>query len=305
MAHRVHLHTQLKDAATASTGEGIPAKLYKASRVINIDSLNANVTLQSGEIINGDIVIGADGVYSVARKTVVGDKFQPFGSGKSAFRFLISTKSVLDDPMTSKFAQIEGELKIWYSADRRIVVYPTTNNTLLNFACIHPSNETSSGSDSWSNRGSHEKMLEVFKGFDPAVLALLKKADAETLKIWELLDMDVLPTWVNERLALLGDAAHPFTPHQGQGAGCAIEDAASLAVVLPRDTPREETKERLALYQRIRRNRANRIQEFSRVAGLDLKSNVKFDSQFCFRTLTRAMRANVRSARKYELQLWT
>jgi 2-polyprenyl-6-methoxyphenol hydroxylase-like FAD-dependent oxidoreductase len=55
-------------------------------------------------------------------------------------------------------------------------------------------------------------MMEVYKDFHPSLLALLNKADADSLKVWELLDMDVLPTWVEGRLALLGDAAHPFLP---------------------------------------------------------------------------------------------
>lgn len=65
---------------------------------------------------------------------------------------------------------------------------------------------------------------------------------------------------------------------QGQGAGVAIEDAASLAVVLPADTSPEEVPERLRLYQEFRYDRANRIQEFSRQAGKD-KPDKDFDSQ--------------------------
>lgn len=55
-------------------------------------------------------------------------------------------------------------------------------------------------------------MLEVYQNFDPGLKAILSKADPETLKLWELLDMDNLPSWTNERLALLGDAAHPYLP---------------------------------------------------------------------------------------------
>lgn len=49
----------------------------------------------------------------------------------------------------------------------------------------------------------------------------------------------------------------------------AIEDAAALAVVFPAGTPPEEVAERLRLYEKIRYERANAIQEFSRQAGLD------------------------------------
>ncbi len=56
---------------------------------------------------------------------------------------------------------------------------------------------------------------------------------------------------------------------QGQGGGIAIEDAASLSVVLPFGTKPEEIPERLQLYEKIRFERANKIQEFSRQAGKD------------------------------------
>lgn len=57
-------------------------------------------------------------------------------------------------------------------------------------------------------------MLDVYSGFEPALVSLIGKADPESLKVWALLDMDIIPTWVNDRLALLGDAAHPFTPRE-------------------------------------------------------------------------------------------
>lgn len=260
------------------------AKLYTSSRVVDVDSTNATVFLEDGRQFQGDLVIGSDGVHSVTRRKVAGESVKPHGSGKSAFRFLISRKAAQEDPLTSKFVQKSGELIIWYGSDRRVVVYPTTNNELLNFVCIHPDSNSEAGDDTWNTRGNYERMLQVYEGFDPALLALLKKAHVDGLKVWKLLDMEVLPTWVDERLALLGDAAHPFLPHQGQGAGCAIEDGASLAVVLPEDTPRNEITARLQLYEKIRIKRANRLQEFSRVAGYDLKETVKFDSCYpCIR----------------------
>lgn len=135
-------------------------------------------------------------------------------SGKSAFRFLIPRKTALDDPVTRKFAERHGELIIWYGKDRRVVMYPCQHNELLNFVCIHPTGESEPASieKDWNKEGHKSTLLDVYKTFDPALLALLAKADSETLKVWELLDMDTLPTWVHDRLALMGDAAHPFTP---------------------------------------------------------------------------------------------
>ena len=57
---------------------------------------------------------------------------------------------------------------------------------------------------------------------------------------------------------------------QGQGGGVALEDAVALAIVLSPDSTPEEIPERLKLYEKIRYERANAIQEFSRQAGADV-----------------------------------
>jgi 2-polyprenyl-6-methoxyphenol hydroxylase-like FAD-dependent oxidoreductase len=278
LAHRVHLHDALKNAAITPNGTGLPAQLFTSSRVASVDAETATVTLESGMIVQGDFILGADGVHSVTRRAVSGRDIKPHGSGKSAFRFLISRQAAQEDPVTAKFVQAPGELIIWYGADRRVVVYPTTNNQLLNFVCIHPEAESEAGSDTWNKEANLDQMLKIYKGFDPAMVALISKANVESLKAWKLLDMEVMTTWVKGRLALLGDAAHPFTPHQGQGAGQAIEDAATLGVVFPADTKKDEITARLELYEKIRKERAERIQEYSRIAGSDLKEGVKNDS---------------------------
>jgi hypothetical protein len=119
----------------------------------------------------------------------------------------------------------------------------------------------------WQQTGSKDRMLTIYKDFDEAVRTIIGKA--EDPKVWKLLDMDKMPSFVHERLALLGDAAHPFLPHQGQGGGQAIEDAVALAALLPLGTSRHEIHERLTLYNECRYERAHKIQDFTRTAGKD------------------------------------
>lgn len=57
-------------------------------------------------------------------------------------------------------------------------------------------------------------MLKVYKDFDPNLLALFKTVDPASIKVWQLMDMEKLPSWTIGKLALLGDAAHPFTPRK-------------------------------------------------------------------------------------------
>jgi len=195
LAHRVHLHEALKKAATAVEGKGWPAELHTSSKVVEVNANNSSISLEDGRSFQGDVVIGADGVHSATRKAVVGGGFKHFGSGKSAFRFLISRRIAQDDPLTSKYAQKSGELIIWYAEDRRIVMYPTSSNELLNFVCIHPDHESETGNETWDTSGNREKLVKIYEKFDPAILALLKKADRD-LKVWKLLDMEPLPSWV-------------------------------------------------------------------------------------------------------------
>lgn len=69
-------------------------------------------------------------------------------------------------------------------------MYPTNDNTLLNFVCIHPEAETASVSTGdWNNRATRDMLLEVFKDFHSDLKAILGKVDESSLKVWRLLDM--------------------------------------------------------------------------------------------------------------------
>ncbi|KAK7514485.1 uncharacterized protein IWZ02DRAFT_430968 [Phyllosticta citriasiana] len=275
LCHRVHLHEHLMRRATAPTdldNPGTPVEVQTSSRVAEVDTHTATVTLESGQTFQGHVVVGADGVHSRTRKKVPGGDVKVFGSGKSAYRFLVNRKAALEDPRTKKYADQLGQLAMCYDRDRRVVIYPCANNEQLNFVCIHPTEESGAKKEAgaeYNQVGHKSKLLEIYKSFDPDLIALLDKAQEETLKVWELLDLPPLEAWTNEKLALLGDAAHPFLPHQGQGAGQAIEDAAALGAVLPKGTKPEEVPQRLQLYFNFRYERATNIQSFSRELGKD------------------------------------
>lgn len=272
LAHRVKLHDALKEAAISTSTPGEPAVLHLASPVAEIDPATATVHLKDGTSVSADVVLGADGVHSIARTKIPGGDVKPFGSGKSAFRFLVERKAVADDPQTAKYLQADGELMMAYGPDRRLVMYPTSDNTLLNFVCIHPESASAgSSTGDWNNKATKELLLEVYQDWHEDFRAILNKVDEKSLKVWRLLDMETLPSWTHERLALLGDAAHPFLPHQGQGGAIAEEDAVSLGVVLERGLKPEEVPERLKLYEAIRKSRAERLQEYTRLAGKDVK----------------------------------
>ncbi|KAM5345119.1 hypothetical protein ACJ41O_010981 [Fusarium nematophilum] len=258
LSHRVQLHEELKRLATDTKGSGTPAVLRKSSPVVDCDPDTATIKLEDGSSFSGDLVLGADGVSSIVRQIVAGPNFKPFGSGKSAFRFMIPCDKIRANPITQGLLSRDGYLSMWMGDDRRLVMYPCSNNTVMNFVGIHPS---------WGRGGSKELLLEIYKDFEPKVLSLLGLVESSELKVWTLLDMERIPSWFKGRLALLGDAAHPFLPR-----GIAIEDAASLCALLPLGTTAEDIPERLSLYEKLRDERAHKIQVFTRQAGTDLNA---------------------------------
>ena len=272
MAHRAHLHTQLKNAATAAEGTGQPVKLNTSAKIVSVDPETATISFADGSSRTGDVVIGADGIHSNARKALMDNAPTPVKGAHNCFRFIITRQIALDDPETRPLVEERGTMDLWYSGDKKIVIYSTSNNKLLNFVCIHPQSLTEA-SDDYTKSASKPKMLEVFQEFHPSIVKLLDKVEPADLKIYALYDMDVLPSFIKGRMALLGDAAHPFTPHLAQGGAMAIEDGAALGVMLGDGATPENVPERLKLYNQARYERATNIQQYSvQVGGDNVKS---------------------------------
>jgi 2-polyprenyl-6-methoxyphenol hydroxylase-like FAD-dependent oxidoreductase len=74
-----------------------------------------------------------------------------------------------------------------------------------------------------------------------------------------MFDQLPLPSWVVDRVVLLGDAVHPMPTYLAQGACQAIEDAAALADVLADCPGPQSVVAALAGYQARRAPRATRV----------------------------------------------
>ncbi|CAK7236330.1 hypothetical protein SEUCBS140593_009584 [Sporothrix eucalyptigena] len=268
--HRVDLLDALKEAALSPDSErpGPPAKLRLSSRTVSCDCAAGSVTLEDGTVITGDLVIAADGIHSNLRKCVTGTHTEATPTGISAYRIVVPTETLKQDPdITNAFDPAETWTSMVMGFDRRVIMGPCREGSLFSVVALVPDehmHETSTAK-SWTTQGSLEHLLESFDVFAPWLKSIFKSSPS--LGLWQLRDLDPLPTWTKGRVILIGDAAHAMLPTMGQGASQSIEDAEALQAffddVLHKPTA-EEVGDRLRETFMCRYERASLIQAYSR-----------------------------------------
>lgn len=267
--HRQDLHTALKDAATSADLPGRPVEIRTASSVTSCDPENGTVILDGGEVLEADIIIGADGIHSVVRQSVVGEPRKAIPTGTSAYRILLPAESLagLDVPK-NVLDLTKAVTTMVVGHDRRVIMGPGRGGKVFGMVALVPDEDMreEADGDSWVAPGSVPALLEAFTGFPGWMLDLFRRAP--DVALWQLRDLDPLPRWVRGRATLVGDAAHAMLPTQGQGASQAIEDAEALQAFvaeLAGSRPvRERVNEVLMQVYEARHERASLIQAYSR-----------------------------------------
>jgi salicylate hydroxylase len=214
----------------------------------------ARVSFANGAVIEGDLVIAADGIHSELRHYVTPPS-HPVFSGSVAYRGVIAHARV---PQWST-----ERWQMWLGKGKHFLTFPLRGAELINYVGFVPADEEMK--ESWSAPGDPEVLRREFAGWDPRIGSLLSQI--QTTFRWALYDRDPLPTWTRGRLTLLGDAAHPMLPHLGQGANQSIEDGMALATILAR-ADRKAAPAALPVYERLRRERVAQVQRGARENGL-------------------------------------
>jgi salicylate hydroxylase len=90
------------------------------------------------------------------------------------------------------------------------------------------------------------------------------------MSFWALVELPRLPRWSRGRVMLLGDAAHAPLPHQGQGAGLAIEDGYALGALLA-EAGLKNYGRAFQAFEKLRKRRSWMVQAYSRASGRAIK----------------------------------
>jgi salicylate hydroxylase len=230
------IHLRLGEAVAACEGDGTPS-----------------LVLASGERLEADVLVGADGLRSIVREALFGPAAPRF-TGNVAWRGLVPAERL-------EGADIRPVAALWMGPGAHFVHYYVRGGTLVNFVGVVEADD--GREESWSSRGKAADLRRDFSGWHPTIRRIVEAAPEDACFRWALFDRDPLPKWSRGAVTLLGDACHPTLPFMAQGACMAIEDAAVLAACLS-SCNRGDIPAALFRYEDLRRPRTAGIQADSR-----------------------------------------
>lgn len=233
-AHRADLHTLLLGAARQAGASIVPGFAIE-----NVAESQGNTWARgmndskNAQNIDGQALIGCDGLWSVVRQHLLHDG-PPRPTGHLAYRALLPRSTV-------PTGVPREDISVWLGPRMHVVCYPVRGGEWLNLVAVVHGQLSSGQTQGWTHTADASTLLAALPGAHSRLRDLVQAAPGWTR--WLLHDRPPLlaaAPYVQGRIALLGDAAHPMRPYLAQGAAMALEDAAALAEsfrVLPHDVP--------------------------------------------------------------------
>ena len=249
--HRADLHTMLLQAVQAEEC----AHLNLNQSITRYTDAEGAVTVRTSKNkdVEGDALIGADGLRSSTRAQLLGE--QPLRtSGHLAYRALVPQSAL---PQALRTTQVTA----WLGPRLHAVQYPVRRGELQNLVVIIEG-PAPDDLDHWNHAANAADLEGALAGTCTALQDLVRSAAlvGSGWRLWPLSDRPPVrgaAQMAQGLVALLGDAAHPMRPYLAQGAGMAIEDAAQLQRAL--------SMHDLDVALRLRRYALNRWERNARV----------------------------------------
>ncbi|GAA4165309.1 3-hydroxybenzoate 6-hydroxylase [Gryllotalpicola daejeonensis] len=218
---------------------------------------HVSVRTDAGAEVTGQVLLAADGIHSLVRRTWHGDAVVP--TGYVAYRGTLP-----EDRLTGEFDF--NDLTLWMGPGLHFIQYGLRDGHELNQVAVFRSPAYERGEEDW---GGVDELSERFQGLFPPVEEGVK--GLSMVRGWPMVDREPLETYVRGRVALLGDAAHATLQYLAQGAGQSLLDGSSLATNLAAlgDGPwsDDEVARAFAAYDAERVPQASRVQATSRFWG--------------------------------------
>lgn len=250
VVHRADLHMALVEAAR-NTGLVDIRTSHRVERYEQ-DDASVRVFCTGRDPLDCAALIAADGLRSPIRAQMLADG-EPIVSGHTTYRSVIPVERMPEDLRWNAAT-------LWAGPKCHIVHYPLKGWKMFNLVVTYHNDVEEAVA------GKPVPVEEVLRGFEhihPRAQKIIEHG--ANWKLWVLCDREPVARWVDGRVALLGDAAHPMLQYFAQGAAMAMEDAVCLAHML--DAHDGKVEAALAAYQQNRVPRTAHVQIDSRLIG--------------------------------------
>ena len=204
-----------------------------------------------GAMIEAALLIGADGLHSVVRPL--------FSDDALVYDGLVAYRGTIPIAEMSSHAGLDNVV-MWVGPQMHFVQYPVRSGALYNQVAVFRSRRYRAESEDW---GTPEELDAHYAQTCEAVRRACGLMWRD--RRWPMVDRKPLARWTRNRIALMGDAAHPMYQYIAQGACQAIEDALALAIHVAAQP--DDLAAALAAYEAARRLRTARIQLTARAMG--------------------------------------
>ncbi len=226
-------------------------------RLVGVEAAETGVLarFEDGSEVEGDLLVGADGVHSRTRRAVFPDAPEPVYTG------------VIDSGAFSRSFAVplsDGTMRMTFGRQGFFGYQVVPSGEIYWFENFHELTEPDRDElEAIPNEDWRARLLERHRGDHESINEIIASTESPIGR-WPVYDMPSLAEWSNGRVALIGDAAHATSPHVGQGASLAMEDAAVLAKCL-RDV--DEIEEAFATFEQLRKDRVEAIVKEARRTG--------------------------------------
>src|SRR5918992_476241 len=215
--------------------------------VIHRSDLHA-ILVDACRAVGVDLVTGAE-------VRVIETADGPVSSAYVAYRGAVPMAELADTSLLSL-----EDVVVHVGPGCHVVQYPLRRGEMFNQVAVFRSPRADAGEADW---GTPDELDAAFHGTCDAVRAALPHLWRD--RWWRMFDREPISTWVDGRVALTGDAAHPMLQYLAQGACQALEDAACLAELASKHP--DDWDAALAGYAEIRTDRTARVQRTARQWG--------------------------------------
>jgi salicylate hydroxylase len=214
-SRKAELHPPRRPAARAPLAR--PAdeeniEIRFGARVADVDVAATSVVVgTTGEKLEADVIIAADGVRSIIKpKIVPAEACKAEPTGEAAFRFTLPRTLVEGDEGLLALVQRPWATR-WDGPASHVVAYPVRDHRALNVVLIHPDVDYGYGNEgneaSWTTVAEKCHVVEAFKAWSPILHKLIDLAPAEVPNFRMFL-YPPAPVWAKGSTILLGDACH-------------------------------------------------------------------------------------------------